>query len=425
MPDGLFRSEVIEARRGQWLGAIHLATPLSLAWLALLAVALAAAIVLFMVFGQYTRRAQVSGQLVPSAGLLGVQSPAVGTVARVYIREGVAVHRGDALLEVSNERVSATLGSTQAVISAQLHAQATRLQAQLVDQQHASARKTVALRAKLDMLRRQVAQIGGQIALERQQADSANAMLEKMRPLRDKGYVSALQLEQQEATALQMQSQVKALRRQRLDARQQITQVGQQITQLPLDLTAKQNAVKQSLSRTRQQIAQNELQRDTVLRAPADGIVSTLLVKRGQSVSAQQALLSILPKGAVLQARLLVPSSAVGFIEPGNRVVMRYQAFPYQKFGQQYGRVVSVSRSALSNAEVAGLLGVRVQQPVYRVVVRLENQSIGVYGKSIPLKPGMALDASILLDRRSLWQWAFQPLYGLTRQLDNGRGGRD
>lgn len=79
----LFRQEVLAARSDHGLGAINLATPLAFVWWALLAAALAAAIVLFMVFGHYTRRAQVSGQLVPTAGLLGVHSPTTGTVTRV------------------------------------------------------------------------------------------------------------------------------------------------------------------------------------------------------------------------------------------------------------------------------------------------------------------------------------------------------
>lgn len=420
----LFRNEVVRAQRSHWLGAIHLAIPLSFLWLTSLAAALAAAIVLFMVLGHYTRREAVSGRLVPSAGLLGVHSSTVGTVARVYVHQGESVHRGEPLVEISGEHDSAALGSTQALIGAQLRAQAKRFRAQLVDSQQAVEQQAAGLNAKLGLLQQQAAQIDGQIALEEKQVDSASGMLAKLRPLRAKGYVSAFQVEQQEATSLQMQSQVKALRRQQLDTRQQIEQVRQQLAQLPLDLAARQSAINHSISQNDQQLAQNELQRDAVLRAPTDGVVSTLLVKPGQQVSAEQPLLSMLPRGSVLQAQLLVPSSAIGFVERGNEVVMRYQAFPYQKFGQQYGRVINVSRSALSNDELVSVLGARARQPLYRVLVALQHQSINAYGKPEFLKPGMALDADIMLDRRSLWQWAFAPLYGLNRQLAGDRGGR-
>jgi membrane fusion protein len=154
-----------------------------------------------------------------------------------------------------------------------------------------------------------------------------------------------------------------------------------------------------------------------VLRAPRAGIVSTLLMKTGQHVASGQPLLSILPAGSKLEAQLLVPSSAIGFVAQGDRVVLRYQAYPYQKFGQQYGKVVQVSRSALSPAETASLLGQNISTPLYRVLVALDRQTVDAYGKAEALKPGMALNADILLDRRSLWQWVFEPLYGLRQQL--------
>jgi len=116
---------------------------------------------------------------------------------------------------------------------------------------------------------------------------------------------------------------------------------------------------------------------------------------------------------------LLVPSRAIGFIEPGSRVVLRYQAFPYQKFGQQYGRVTDISRSALSPPDIAALMGQQAQQqePLYRIQVKLDSQQISVYGKPEPVKPGMALEADILMERRRLIEWVFEPLYGVARHL--------
>ena len=72
--NGLFRAEVLHEQHKQWLGTVNLATPLSFILWALLALALAAAIVLLLVFGHYTRRENVAGQLVPASGLLSNDS---------------------------------------------------------------------------------------------------------------------------------------------------------------------------------------------------------------------------------------------------------------------------------------------------------------------------------------------------------------
>ena len=419
MSQGLFRQEVIDAKRGEWLGSIIVAAPLSRWLLTALALALAATILLFLFFGHYTRRETVLGQLVPSAGLLNLAAPSAGTITRLHVRDGQVVKAGDVLLELSSEQDSAALGDTHALVGQQLDIQRSRLQADLLNQKKLSKQQADALQGKSVLLHSQLTQIAGQLAIQQQQVTSNQQMLEKIRPLAAKGFVSAVQIQQQEAAVLDAQAQYKTLVRQQLDTRQQLDATEQQLAQLPLDDAGKRNDTERQLASLTQSMAQNEMQRAVVLRAPRDGVVSAVLLKEGQMVGAGQPLLSILPAGSVLQAQLLVPSRAIGFIEPGSRVVLRYQAFPYQKFGQQYGEVTEISRSALSPPDVAALMGQQSQQsqPLYRIRVKLDSQHVLVYGKPESVKPGMALEADILMERRRLIEWVFEPLYGMAHHL--------
>jgi membrane fusion protein len=415
----LFRQEAIDAKRGEWLGSIIVAAPLSRWVLTLLALMLAAAILLFLFFGHYTRRETVAGQLVPSAGLLNVAAPGAGTITRVNVRDGQAVKAGAVLLRLSSEQDSAALGDTHALVGQQLDIQRSRLQADLLNQKQWSEQQVDALQAKAALLHAQLAQIAGQLAIQQQQVISNQQLLAKIQPLAAKGFVSAVQVQQQETAVLDAQAQYKALVRQQLDGRQQLDATQQQLAQLPLDAASKRNDTERQLASLTQSMAQNEMQRAVVLRAPQDGVVSAVLLKEGQMVGTGQPLLSILPAGSMLQAQLLVPSRAIGFIEPGSRVVLRYQAFPYQKFGQQYGEVADISRSALSPPDVAALMGQQAQQqePLYRIQVKLDSQQVSVYGKPESVKPGMALEADILMERRRLIEWVFEPLYGMARHL--------
>lgn len=419
--ESLFRQEVVDARRGEWLGSIIVAAPLSRWLLTALVMALAVAILLFLIFGHYTRRETVTGQLVPSAGLLNLAAPSAGTITRVHVHDGQAVKAGDALLELASDQDSAALGDTHVLVGQQLDAQRADLRADLRNQQQLSKQQADALRSKAVLLRAQLSQITGQLAIEQQQVTSNQQLLARIQPLGAKGYVSALQIQQQRAATLNDQSQYKTLQRQQLDTRQQLEAAQQQLAQLPLNAATQRNNTERQLASVAQSIAQNEQQRAVVLRAPSNGVVSAVLLKAGQMVSAGQPLLSILPAGSTLQAQLLVPSRAIGFVEPGSRVVLRYQAFPYQKFGQQYGKVSNISRSALTPAEVQSLVGQQTQEPLYRVQVTLDRQDVLAYGKPEPVMPGMALSADILMDRRSLLEWVFEPLYGMAHHLLGGR----
>jgi membrane fusion protein len=314
------------------------------------------------------------------------------------------------------------LGDTHALVGQQLEIQRSRLQADLLNQKRLSEQQGDAMKSRIVLLQAQLTQIAGQLAIQQQQVASNRQMLAKIKPLAARGFVSAVQIQQQEAALLNAQAQYKTLLRQQLDARQQVDEAQQLLARLPLDDAGRRNDTERQLAALGQSMAQNESQRAVVLRAPRDGVVSTVLLKEGQMVAAGQPLLSILPADSSMQAQLLVPSRAIGFIEPGNRVVMRYQAFAYQKFGQQYGRIADISRSALSPDELTALTGRPGQQaePMYRVWVKLDSQDVLAYGKRQPVKPGMALNADILMDRRRLIEWVFEPLYGMAHQLDGG-----
>ena len=54
------------------------------------------------------------------------------------------------------------------------------------------------------------------------------------------------------------------------------------------------------------------------------------------------------PSDSDLQAELYAPSRAAGFLGVGQEVLLRYEAYPYQKFGHYRGRVSAVSQTALA-----------------------------------------------------------------------------
>ena len=92
-----------------------------------------------------------------------------------------------------------------------------------------------------------------------------------------------------------------------------------------------------------------------------------------------------------------------------------YQAYPHQKFGTGQGVVASVSRTVLAPSEVA-IPGLQVQEPVFRVRVKLSRDTITAYGQDLRLQPGMLLSADVIIDRRTLFEWLLDPLYAVGRR---------
>jgi membrane fusion protein len=150
---------------------------------------------------------------------------------------------------------------------------------------------------------------------------------------------------------------------------------------------------------------------EVLLTAPVAGRVTNLMVSRGQQVQGAQVLMQLLPESGFLYAQLLVPTRAFGFIQPGQTTWLRFDAFPYQRFGLYQGEVSQLSKAVLMAQDPDS--PVQIQEPVYQVQVKLHQQFIEAYGEQMPLQAGMLLSADIVLEQRSVLSWLLEPLISL------------
>src|SRR5690606_444964 len=337
-----------------------------------------------------------------------------GVVSVLDVSEGERVREGQRLAVVTVPRATVAGDDTLVALEKRL----ARRRDGLIEGQDAQREllsvQESGFRAQLAVARRELAQIEAEIATRREQIRIAEETLERLRQLQDERYVSLLQIKQQESAMLSQVGEMQALQRQATATRRMIAQLHQALAELPAQRGSGDAAYARDLAQLEQEQVETRARGALAVIAPVDGVVSSQLAKPGQAVQAGQSLLSVLPGDGLLEAELLVPSRAIGFIEPGDSVMLRYQAFPYQKFGHQKGVVVQISRSALSSGELGALIGNAQQgEPFYRVTVRLPRQSITAYGRGEPLKPGMLLDADILGERRRLIEWILEPLYSV------------
>lgn len=411
---GLFRSEVVDRQRTDWMGTIVLEAP-QVGWL-LFGVGLIGTLSILAVFafGSYTRHELVTGTLVSSNGQIALKPPMVGTIQHVLVTEGDHVKAGQPLVEISGAQYNSKYGETHKAVATQLDLKRRLLLANSNEVDRAASTQREALLSRIAILRAQVRELTEQASLQKQRADSALAIYTQWSTLGKSGAVSQLQLLQQHDVALENEVQLKAVRQQRLSTQNQLGELQGQLAQITSATATRRNAIANDVADIDQLVSENESGRTAELQAPSDGTVADLLVSPGQSVTTNQPVLTLLPKNSTLEAQLLIPSSAVGFITVGDKVLINYAAYPYQRFGRQSGHVAYVSATALSISELASL-GTTSTEPRYRIVVALERQEVSAYGEKKPLKSGMALTAEILLKRGRLVDWILDPLQGFSR----------
>lgn len=413
MNNDLFRQEALEAKKTKVLGSVALYCP-PFRWLIItLVCALVAVLITFCIFGSYTKRETAKGVLVPENGMMTITAMTAGTVITLPAHEGDRLEKGAQVASISSE-ISTRFGQTREAIARQLDLQQEGLKQQLSNLEQLNAETLKSLQEKASLLQQQSVELDTIYRQRTEQIGLAKKQLDKARAMRAEGYASNTEVEKQQNDMLDASVRLQDVARQRIDVRQQLSQARQQLREQPITYSQQKNDIKQKLSEIAQSMMENESRRSVDLRTPERGTVSAVLVKQGQIVSAGQTLAIILPDNAHLQARIMLSSRAVGFIRPGQRVVLRYQSFPWQTFGQQYGTVKDISTSALSPQEISTITGdSQVQEPMYQVKVAVDHQTVQAYGKEVSLMAGSGLEADFIVDKRRIYQWVLEPLNAL------------
>jgi biotin carboxyl carrier protein len=145
--------------------------------------------------------------------------------------------------------------------------------------------------------------------------------------------------------------------------------------------------------------------------APCAGVVVRLAVKRQDAVVHEgEILCEVACSGERLQAELTVPPSGIGKIKQGQGVKLRYAAFPYERYGIRYATVHWVSSVGVGDKG----------SPAFRALAGLEEEAVKIDGQLRPLLAGMGGRADIVVGRRSLVSYAFEPLRRLREDLAGG-----
>lgn len=411
----LFRSEALAHQQQRLLGEILLTRPLSIQILSWAAFAIAVSMIAFVIWGDYTKKQRVTGVLMPDKGMIRIYPQQAGTVLSLKVQEGQEARKGQVLYVLSSERIASGGQATQAALRSQLLAQRDSLQEEAERQAILNKSSMEMLRQRVASLRSEVSAINQALALNNQQIRLSHITLQRYKELADQNFLSAAQLQVRQEEHLNQLMRRKDLERELNNAKRELMLAREELNNVELKGQNQLATITRRINELEQTVLEVEAKREVEVLAPADGVISAILAKPGQTVG-NSPLLTLLPTHSALIAELYVPSRAVGFIKPGKKVLLRYQAYPYEKFGQPEGTVISVSRAPIPANELSYTLPAlpATNESYYRVEVNIPKQTVTAYRKEEPLQAGMTLEADILLDTRKLYEWLFEPLYSIT-----------
>jgi membrane fusion protein len=405
----LFRQEVIDFQQHhrQW-GRVVPLQPLPMRLMVWFITVAAAAIIVFLFLAQYARKETVTGYLAPAAGTARIFAPQQGIISAIYVEQGQRVEDGQPLLSVTTDQIAADGEDVNARILATLERQKASLNRQIAAEEHRTVSERERLATLIRSLETELDHFAAQIALQHERIRVVERLVASGAQLGARGLVSELDQRRREESLLEQRQSLNALHQQLTARQSQLTETRYTLEQLPTVMAEKIQLLRNELSAAEQRTAEVSGRRAYVIRAPIAGRVSSLQASVGQTADPRRLQLQIIPDGNTLQAELFVPARAIGFVEVGQEVRILYDAFPYQHFGTYRGRIIRVSQTILTGADIAA--PVTLGGPAYRAIVALERPDIDAYGKRIPLQPDMLLKADIILERRTLVDWILNPL---------------
>ena len=147
---------------------------------------------------------------------------------------------------------------------------------------------------------------------------------------------------------------------------------------------------------------QQQILQQYQLRSPVTGRLHQLTIHGvGSVVTPAQELMKIVPVERSLKIEAFIKNSDIGFVETGQPVEVKVDAFPFTRYGVLEGKVQSISSDAIQDDQ-KGL--------VYKSIITLQQDAIDFNGRELLLAPGMSVSAEVITGKRHLIDYFLSPL---------------
>lgn len=371
-----------------------------------------------IILGSYSRRVNVSGEITTWPRAVNIYSSVQGFVVKKFVNEGQSVKVGDPVyqIDVSKSTVNGVVSDNQR----------KDIESQLIRVDNIISRLKESKKITLDTLEKQYLQYSDAFQrssdIIKRAEEGIKIMKDNMdnyKSYQSKGLINKDQLTNQIALYYQQQNNLLSLSGQNEQNALQITSIQSQIQTQAAEFDNRIYQMELQRYELQKELVNTDVGQEIIIRSLSDGKVDSLSVTVGQMVNSGDSLLQIIPQHIEHYYLVLwVPNDAVPYITEGDKVNVRYEAFPAEKFGQFSAKVINVSRTPASTQEMQtykaapqNILGASV--PWYKVIVKPEKQLIVYDEKSLPLENGMKAESTFFLEERPVYQWMISPFYDM------------
>ncbi|HBA7003239.1 TPA: HlyD family efflux transporter periplasmic adaptor subunit [Escherichia coli] len=363
-------------------------------------------VLLFISIADYTQKRTVNGIVYPDKGIVNIKSKQSGTLSAFYIKGGDYINTGEKLFSIdassstqyfrnNEENYRELLSKLREVSGRETQDNINTL----------NARKKLT-EEQIDQTRNSIAIMTNQVRLLDAAIQSQQVTFDRIQDAYKKKYVSDI-----EKNNAEMQLIDKKMQRQSIN--NEISSREGQIISLKKELDDTIDRIKNIQNEDKKESLQSLMKlygiasdTESVLRAPVAGKVAEIVERTGRFVNAGDTILTVIPQGSVNQIVAFISPELIGEIKKGTKVALKYDSYPYQRFGVEHGVIIDISRVPLQPEDIYTNFGLKFENACFRVGIKIIERK-----ESITIIPGMSLKVEIPTRKASIIKWIF-PFFG-------------
>lgn len=419
----LFRKEVNEHQQNHWAGKALLLAGWPVWVVTSLTALFLIALLSFLIFSNYTRRINVSGEVITQPHSINLFSPEQGVITNLLVETGKTVKKGQPLYQIDVSRVTQAGNVSTTTLSA-INKQRDQIDTIITQLQNNKRTTLENLQQQLEQYEKAHKVSQDMVASAQQGLDAMKQSMQNYGAYQRKGLINTDQLNNQRYLFYQQQTSFQSLNTQSIQESLQITNLRSELVTRAADFDNQISQYGVQRNDLDRQLAEADAKGSLLITAPTDGKISSLSVTPGQMVNAGDSLAQLVPaKNSPFFLVAWLPNESVPYVKPGEEINIRYEAYPFEKYGQFPGKVESVSSAPVSEQELNSYSSApknpngTVSGPYYKVIVSLDKSQLNWHGETLNLSSGMKAESTMFLEKRPLYQWMLSPYYSMKKSV--------
>ncbi|GAA4358493.1 HlyD family type I secretion periplasmic adaptor subunit [Variovorax defluvii] len=378
------------------------------------------------------------GRIIVSERTKLIQPLEASVVERVLVKDGDRVQAGQALVELDPTRAHADRTSAdeqlKAAQSEVLRARvllqalqdsariphlgrsipanwserdASAANAQLVDEWNDFSARLAKSTAEIERRQAEIATVREMVAKLEATLPIASQREADFKKLAEQGFMSGHANQDRMRERIELERDLATQRARLVEARATLRESenarSAYVAETRHNLSAREAAAELKRQQVTQELAKaSQRERQATLRAPVAGTVQQLAVHtEGGVVTEAQPLMVIVPEGASVTAEVTLENKDIGFVEAGQQAEIKFETFPFTRYGTVDAVVRTVTADAVSDEK---------RGAIFPVTLVLARSHIDVDGRPVKLSPGMNVTAEIKTGRRRIIEYLLSPI---------------